>query len=646
MTIFRDHQISFAKMTKTDQTTAPLYLGIECGGTRSIALLSDSTGKQFARVEAGSANVKLLSDPQLNAHFRKIDGMLKNPRGLVAIAIGMAGARTETDRQRILMAAEKVWPDIPCYATNDLETALAAAESVEGETLPRVLILSGTGSCCFGKTADGKKSAKVGGWGHLLGDKGSGYEISLRTLKALVFYYDRDGVWPSLGQKILRSLELNTPNELIGWVQSAGKGDVASIAVEVFNAWARKDKIATDIITAAAESLAIDGVDCARHLVKPGTPVHFILAGSLPLKQPKFAAEITKVVSKAWPKAVVTPLQRESVWGAVELARKHFAEIGTAPAKVKVVKSDNAIILEKLPVTNGLPVTEQRNPRSVDLDRLPISSMVELMVSEDKRIPEAIYEERAKIEKAVHYITKAFKTGGRLFYVGAGSSGRLGVLDASECPPTFRTPPEMVQGIIAGGQMALWRAVEGAEDDALAGAEAIQFNNVGKKDVVVGIAASGRTPFVWGSLFEAKKRGAITILLCFNPHLVVAPKNRPNIIIAPNVGPEVLTGSTRLKAGTATKLVLNMLTTLSMVKLGKVISNLMVDLNPSNIKLRDRAVRIVRDITGADADVAKAELERASWVVKEACRALRLKGYSARPSVPPKGTTGSARASA
>ncbi|MDB6024640.1 MAG: uncharacterized protein JWM68_863 [Verrucomicrobiales bacterium] len=618
-------------MTKTDQTTAPLYLGIECGGTRSIALLSDGAGRQIVRTEAGGANLKLLSDPQLHAHFRKIDGLLKNPRGVVALAIGMAGARAEMDRTRIRMAAEKVWPEIPCYATNDLETALAAAESASIEALPRVLILSGTGSCCFGKTADGKKTAKVGGWGHLLGDKGSGYEIGLRTLKALVFYYDRDEVWPALGQKILRSLELNTPNELIGWVQSAGKSDVAALAIEVFNAWAKKDKIASDIITAAAESLATDGADCARHLVKPGTPVQFILAGSLPLKQPRFAAAIEKVVLAAWPKGIVTALKRESVWGAIELAKKHFAEIGAGPTTLKIVKRDNAWIAEKLPVTNGLPMTEQRNPRSVNLDQLPVSEMIDLMLSEDRKIPEAIFDERAKIEKAVNFITKSFKTGGRLFYVGAGSSGRLGVLDASECPPTFRTPSEMVQGIIAGGQIALWRAVEGAEDDALAGAEAIQFNTITKKDVVVGIAASGRTPFVWGALLEAKKRGAKTILLCFNPHLVVAPKNRPNIIIAPNVGPEVLTGSTRLKAGTATKLILNMLTTLSMVKLGKVISNLMVDLNPSNIKLRDRAVRIVRDITGADEEAAKKELEKANWVVKEACHHLRLKGFSSRP---------------
>lgn len=614
-------------MKKTDQTTTPLYLGIECGGTRSIALLSDAAGKQVVRSEGGSANLKLLSDPQLLNHFRKLDAQVNHPRALAAVTIGMAGARTESDRERIRLAAEKIWPDVPCYATNDLETALAAVENAdESEALPRVLILSGTGSCCFGKTAEGK-TAKVGGWGHLLGDKGSGYEISLRTLKALVFYYDRDGVWPTLGQKILRSLELNSPNELIGWVQGAGKADVASLAVEVFAAWERKDKIATDIITAAAESLAIDAADCAKHLVEAGTKVRFILAGSLPLKQPKFAGEIERQLVKLWPEALVTPLRRESVWGAVELAKKHFKAVGVAAAPRVVLKVENGLMFGNKPIaTNSqLPMTEQRNPLSVNLDQLSISQMIDLMMSEDKKIPEAILAEKPKIEKAIKFITRAFKTGGRLFYVGAGSSGRLGVLDASECPPTFRTQPEMVQGIIAGGQSALWKAVEGAEDDALAGEEAIQFNTITSKDVVVGIAASGRTPFVWGALLEARKRGAKTVLLCFNPHLVVAAKHRPHILIAPAVGPEVLTGSTRLKAGTATKLILNMLTTLSMVKLGKVISNLMIDMNPSNVKLRDRAVRIVRDITGRDEEAAKRALEEANWVVKDACKRLGLK---------------------
>src|SRR5678815_329725 len=187
------------------------------------------------------------------------------------------------------------------------------------------------------------------------------------------------------------------------------------------------------------------------------------------------------------------------------------------------------------------------------LDQLPLNKAITLMLSEDEKIPTAILAESAKIERAIELIVRSFRSGGRLFYVGAGTSGRLGVLDASECPPTFRSDPEMVQGIIAGGQTALWRAAEGAEDDPAAGARAIEARGVSKRDTVVGIAASGRTPFVWGALDEAKQRGAATVMLVLNPNLKIPRAHQPDVLIAPDIGPEILTGSTRLKSGTATK---------------------------------------------------------------------------------------------
>jgi N-acetylmuramic acid 6-phosphate etherase len=254
----------------------------------------------------------------------------------------------------------------------------------------------------------------------------------------------------------------------------------------------------------------------------------------------------------------------------------------------------------------------------VSLDKLEIRRAIALMLEEDASIPTKLLGEVHHIERVVRAAAQTFRLGGRLFYVGAGTSGRLGVLDASECPPTFSTSPDMVQGIIAGGQQALWSSVEGAEDDATAGRRAIEFRRVGARDVVIGIAASGTTPFVWGALGEAKRRTATTVLVCFNPHLSVPRRLRPAIMIAPNLGPEVLTGSTRLKAGTATKLLLNLFTTLAMVRLGKVRSNLMIDLNPSNVKLRDRAVRIVRDLTGAAYPAAEQALQRSGWVIKKA----------------------------
>jgi len=254
----------------------------------------------------------------------------------------------------------------------------------------------------------------------------------------------------------------------------------------------------------------------------------------------------------------------------------------------------------------------------MNLDKLALGEAIALMLREDEKVPVAVMSERKSIECALRLIVRAFRAGGRLFYAGAGTSGRLGILDASECPPTFRADPDMVQGIIAGGARAITNAVEGAEDDHAAGARAVEFRGVNRRDVVVGIAASGRTPFVWGALQAARLRGAATVLLCFNPHLAIPRAHRPDVVIAPDLGPEILTGSTRLKSGTATKLVLNIFTTLAMVRCGKVLGNLMVDLNPSNVKLRDRAARIVAELTGADYDRARAALEASGWVVKRA----------------------------
>jgi len=259
------------------------------------------------------------------------------------------------------------------------------------------------------------------------------------------------------------------------------------------------------------------------------------------------------------------------------------------------------------------------------LDKLSVGKAVELMLREEARVTQALLAQRVLLTKAVTLVARAFKRGGRLFYVGAGTSGRLGVLDASECPPTFRVEPGMVQGIIAGGESALRQSVEGAEDDAETGAEEIRTRRIGPKDVVVGIAASGTTPFVWGALRAAKRRRAMTMLICFNPYLVIPRPWRPNIVLPTDLGPEVLTGSTRLKAGTATKLVLNLLTTLGMVRMRKVMSNLMVDVRPTNEKLRRRSVRIVGELTGADESTAEQMLRASNWVIRQAVHRKHLR---------------------
>ena len=269
---------------------------------------------------------------------------------------------------------------------------------------------------------------------------------------------------------------------------------------------------------------------------------------------------------------------------------------------------------ENLLQTLSTLITEQRNLNSMHVDSLSALEIVQLMNEEDKQVPLAIEKCLPQIAQAVECIVAAFQQGGRLVYIGAGTSGRLGVLDASECPPTFGVSPEMVKGIIAGGERALRHPIEGAEDSksqAVVDLQTIQFSS---KDVLVGIAASGRTPYVIGALEYAKSLGSVTVSIASNPNSAMA--NIVDIAIDTVVGPEVLTGSSRLKSGTAQKLVLNMLTTASMILMGKCYQNLMVDVQASNEKLKARAIRIVMQATDCDKALAEETLKQADQNAK------------------------------
>ena len=262
-------------------------------------------------------------------------------------------------------------------------------------------------------------------------------------------------------------------------------------------------------------------------------------------------------------------------------------------------------------------LTEHRNPRTAAIDVAAPLAIVDLIGAEDSGVPPAVARARRELAKAIELLEAAFRAGGRLVYVGAGTSGRLGVLDAAECPPTFGTPPDMVIAVIAGGFQALVRSIEGAEDDVNAGIAAMDERRVGAKDMVVGIAASGTTPFVRAALGRAQALGARTALVtCADPPQLL--RDTCDVIIFVPVGPEVVTGSTRMKAGTATKLVLNTLTTGAMIRLGKTYGNLMVDLKAWNEKLVDRSQRILMETTGLERERARAVLAAANGSVKTA----------------------------
>jgi N-acetylmuramic acid 6-phosphate etherase len=262
-------------------------------------------------------------------------------------------------------------------------------------------------------------------------------------------------------------------------------------------------------------------------------------------------------------------------------------------------------------------LTERRNPRSADIDLATPLEIVDLINAEDQTVPDAVASQREAIARAIEQATTTFRNGGRLFYVGAGTSGRLGVLDASECPPTYGSDPEMVQGIIAGGHKALTRSQEGAEDRLEGAIQDLTEHGLRAGDFVVGIAASGTTPYVRIALTHARSIGAATALVACSP----PPRETldvADILIMPLTGPEVVTGSTRMKAGTATKLVLNTITTGAMIRLGKTFGNLMVDLRATNDKLRDRSERILMEVCSIDRAEARSLLDRSGGTVKTA----------------------------
>ena len=589
-------------------------LGVEGGGTKTAWVLvetvlgANASAWEFRVLEQGklpASNFRLTSPERLRAILAEL------PKQIDRAGVFLAGCGTEEDRCTLKQMCLEIWPNAKIVTGSDRDSGLAAAlDHGDG-----IVVNAGSGSSVTGRR--GERIERAGGWGHILGDAGGGYFLSIHALRLVLREHDLGRSEMDFTAKILRVLSLNNLDELVRWVQTADKMELAMLATVVFEAATAGDGRMMEIIEEGARVLCeyTEAVASRLHLLAPKV----VLIGGLFQRDSIYTHAFRRRLKKNLPDARVTTAERAPGLGAAWLA----AELG-----------DHVAVREKLARGEidslAAALTEQRNPRSENLEKLSPREVVQLFVEEEKFVQDALRHAAAGLTRAIEIVAQALREGGRLFYVGAGSSGRIGVLDASEIPPTFGAPPDLVQGVIAGGVTALHRSAEAVEDDETAGALAMERRGVKDRDVVVGITASGRTPFVLGALSRAKSSGAKTILLTCNPAVVAgvspaegeiaagtAASTVVDLVISLEVGPELLTGSTRLKAGTATKVALNIISTGAMVVLGKVRGNLMIDLHTTSTKLRDRAVRVVAELTQSDYDTARQKLEASGWNLRE-----------------------------
>jgi len=568
-------------------------LGVEGGGTKTSWVLVDSAGDSFSVLDQGKlppSNFRLTTAERLAAIFRQM------PQKAERVGMFLAGCATEEDRSALRKLCAEIWPSAKITVGSDRDSGLAAALGRSDG----IAVNAGTGASVTGRRGD--RIEKAGGWGHILGDAGGGYFISLQALRFILREYDLHRGEAQFTATILRALSLNNRDELVRWAQVADKNEVAGLAPVVFECATNGDESVMKIVEEAAGVLSEYTAAVATRLGLLAPKV--ILLGGLFQRDGVYVHAFKRRLKKSLSDARVGMSEQTPELGAAWLASG--------------LEERPAVSLPPRVESEGLAraLTEQHNPRSENLDQLSAQELVELFVEEETFVQAALRKEASSLAHAVEMATKALRGGGRLFYVGAGTSGRLGVLDASEIPPTFGASADLVQGIIAGGATALSRSVEGAEDERGGGALAVDERGVGPSDFVVGLSASGRAPFVLGALSEAKKRHAQTMLLTCNPDRARNPDCDLEIDLA--TGPELLTGSTRLKAGTATKIALNIISTGTMIALGKVRGNLMIDVNASNVKLRDRAVRLLAELAKCDQATALERLELHHWSIRAA----------------------------
>jgi N-acetylmuramic acid 6-phosphate etherase len=583
-------------------------LGIEGGGTKTTWVLVTRDGKVLAQGETGPGNTILLSDTALQNLFKSI----RRKAGARVEAIGgaFAGCQLAAEKSRVEKILRLAWPTAGAIRVMEDTRSVLAAAFGEG---PGIVVIAGTGSNVAGQKSADDPVEKAGGWGHLFADRGSAYDLARRGLEqAFAVYDEKKKVSPLAGEYLTASGKTSMEELVPFLLQDTSKTAVASWARCVFSAAQKGDREARGLLDDAVAALAQKVAFVARRLRLSRPQV--ALAGGLFENQPDYLERFQRALHQSCPQAKSFLLTTSGVFGAARLAG---LEKLPNPEKNKV---ERPIAEPSRLAAFARASTEQRNPRSRKLDKRSISNLVDLFIREERYVEKALVAQRKPIARAAELVARKLCAGGRLFYMGAGTSGRLGVVDASEMPPTFNAPPEQVQAIIAGGAAAVFRSQEGAEDARDTGIAELRARGLTKRDVVCGIAASGQTPFVLAALEYAYDLGAGTILLTCNPKRSI--RVPVDVEIDLPTGPEIVTGSTRMKAGTATKLVLNMLSTIAMVRLGRVSDNLMINVQATNDKLRARAVRLVQALAPGHESEALAALEKHGWRVSVAVQIL------------------------
>lgn len=575
--------------------TVQFIIGIDGGGTKTIGRIENlNTGETHEQL-GGSSSLTNDFEGACVTLMQIIESLMAKAKcqaKQVVVTMGLAGAGNQSQVARLKRRLAMPFAALDIF--NDARTSLYGAN--QGK--PVAMVALGTGSVGASLDEDNNENY-VGGWGFPIGDEGGGAKLGYLAIQKLLLELDTyDSPKSPLSCYLNKHLGPSR-DELLNWLRVASPAGYASLAKAIFEL-ANDCDVAKDVILTHCKD-----VEALIELTRKQQSVPVVLMGSL-------AGPSLQYMDKSVADSCILQVG-SSLEGACFLAKQKLAELAQNPIQENTPQAENAPSGDLLSQLNTM-VSEERNPNTMNIDLMDSKQILTAINNEDKSVPLAINNCLEPISKAVDFIVESFSQGGRLIYIGAGTSGRLGVLDAVECPPTFGVSHQQVIGIIAGGNQAIYKAVEGAEDDTELGKQDLNNIEFSSKDVLVGIAASGRTPYVIGALDHARGIGAKTVSLTCNPGAVIA--NHSDINICPVVGPEALTGSTRMKSGTAQKLVLNMLTTASMIRSGKSYENLMVDVNASNKKLYARAIRIVMQATDCDRLSAENALKQTQFKAK------------------------------